>query len=313
MIASVWNRLPAIVKALASAFVVLLLAQLTVLGIVANLKFHPEIPWAFPATLILLVAFWFAVSGTGSASSFSAWRAKTTRRNRLPAPVRQAALVSIAFAFVSLIALRLLLPSIMPVATPAFAVDISGLSPLVVMGLALSIAVSAGVTEEIVFRGYLQKQLEDAYGIVPAIAVAGFCFWLAHTDKATVTHLPFHMMASLFLGLLAYLSRSLWPSIVAHTTGDTVLVPAYAFHEPSFVWTSLSARPIWEGSDAHTLSERAELLLRALDPANLYLAGPHQTFAILTATFLIASLLTIWSLLRLANAARAARELTSAS
>jgi membrane protease YdiL (CAAX protease family) len=301
-ISATWTRLPALVRALLSAFVVLLLAQLTTLGILGNLKFHTEVPWALPATLILLTAFWLIVSGKRSS-----WRASVTRGNPMPAAVRQAALVSIVFAFISLIALRLLLPSVLPVAAPSFAVDISTLSPLVVTGLALSIAVSAGVTEEVVFRGYLQKQLEDAYGIVPAIAVAGFCFWLAHTDKATITHLPFHMMASVFLGLLAYLSRSLWPSIIAHTAGDAFLVPAYAFHQPSFAWSALSARPIWEGGDADTLSERAALVLRALEPANLYTSGPHQTFAILTATFLIAGLLTIWSLAHLGKVARAAR------
>ena len=42
----------------------------------------------------------------------------------------------------------------------------------------------------------MQKTLEDAYGIVPAVVVVGFMFWVAHLDHGiTITHLPFQMFA----------------------------------------------------------------------------------------------------------------------
>ncbi len=48
-----------------------------------------------------------------------------------------------------------------------------------VIGALLSIAAIAAVTEEIAFREYIQKPLEDAYGIVPAVLIVGIMFWVA--------------------------------------------------------------------------------------------------------------------------------------
>jgi membrane protease YdiL (CAAX protease family) len=43
--------------------------------------------------------------------------------------------------------------------------------------------------EEIAFRGYMQKPLEEAYGIVPAVLIVGIMFWVAHLDHGiTITH-----------------------------------------------------------------------------------------------------------------------------
>jgi len=49
-------------------------------------------------------------------------------------------------------------------------------------------------------------------------------------------------------GLLAFLTRSLGPAMVAHALADLVLQPAYFLRAPAFVWTSLAARPLWQGA-----------------------------------------------------------------
>src|SRR5437867_13242148 len=96
------------------------------------------------------------------------------------------------------------------------------------------------------FRGYMQKPLEEAYGIVPAVLIVGTMFWISHLDHGiTVTHLLFQMFASIALVLLAYLTRLLIPAMIAHAAGDVLLVPSYFFHLPEFACKVLLARPIW--------------------------------------------------------------------
>src|SRR5262249_50615431 len=148
-------------------------------------------------------------------------------------------LLTLVFA----VSLRLALPSIVPVDPPTIPLKLSEYPLYSVLGILISVAISSAVVEEVAFRGYLQKPLEDAYGIVPAIVLTGLAFWYAHSDKETIPLMPFQFSVSIFLGLAAWLTRSLWPAILGHALGDLALQPAYAFHQPSFAWTLLSAKP----------------------------------------------------------------------
>src|SRR6266487_1133168 len=137
----------------------------------------------------------------------------------------------------------------MPVRAPSVSISLSSYPVATIIGALLSIAVIAAVTEEIAFRGYMQKPLEEAYGIVPAALIVGIMFWVAHLDHGiTITHLPFQMSASIALGLLVYLTGSLIPAVIAHGSAVILFQPAYLFLLPEFVWLALSARPSWDGS-----------------------------------------------------------------
>jgi len=301
---SAWAWLPVIVRASVVAFIVLQISLLAYAAIFGNLKFYPQIPWALPGTLILLAVFWYYFTGGGFPASTRASRRHVTRRTGFPKSVARAAVAPVLFSMLALGALRLLLPSVLPVDPPTIAVDLSGRPMVVIVGILLSIALVAGVVEEVVFRGYLQKPLEDAYGVIPAILVTGIAFWLAHADKVTLTHLPFHMAASLLFGLLAYLTKSLWPAIWAHAAGDAILLPAYFFHQPSFVWELLTAHPVWEGSGATTALERLRIVWTAIEPSQLAASGPNQTTAILALVFILSAALAGITLARAAILAR---------
>ncbi len=67
------------------------------------------------------------------------------------------------------VSFRLLLPSLLPMARPQLGIDVSPYPLWTVWGLLLSVAFSAGVTEEVAFRGYMQQPLEKAYGLPAAI------------------------------------------------------------------------------------------------------------------------------------------------
>ena len=65
----------------------------------------------------------------------------------------------VLFSIVTVTSLRLTLPSILPIEAPKIAVDLSSYRFATVIGLLFSLAVSAGIAEEVAFRGYLQKPL----------------------------------------------------------------------------------------------------------------------------------------------------------
>lgn len=298
-IASLWAALPALVKAVLTSFAVSLLAGITSVAIFASMQFHPEIPWAFPATLILLAAFWFVMTGGVGPASARAWARHVTRQGTMPPPVRRAAITAVLLSIALVAVFRLLLPSLLPVAPPGLKIDLATYAPVVVFGILMSVAVVAGVTEEVVFRGYLQKQLEDAYGLLPALLITGFFFWLPHFDTVSVTNMPYHMLASIVTGLLAYLTRSLWPAIIVHTTVDVVALPIYAWRQPTIAWDALSARPIYD--EGATALEKLRAIAEALQPDRFASGDP---FAVLTWAFLALLLLTVVAFWRLAKAAR---------
>src|SRR4030095_15213135 len=281
-IKAAWNWLPVIVRAIVLGWVLLTIGStVTFLPLLGNLKFHPEIPWAFPMTAVVLAIYGAYFSGWGPPAGTRDARKRLARASLPSARIWRAAIPAMVVGIIALVALRLLLPSLMPVRAPSVSILLSSYPLPTIIGALLSIATIAGVTEEIAFRGYMQKPLEEAYGIVPAILIVGIMFWVVHLDHGiTVTHLPFQRSASTALGLLVYLTRSLIPAMIAHAAADILLQSAYLFRHPEFVWKALSARPIWEGVDSR-FSESLLSVFSAITPKNILVDGPFQTFAII--------------------------------
>jgi len=304
-IKAVWDWLPVIVRAIVLGFVLLTIGStVTFLPLLGNLKFHPEIPWAFPMTLLILALYGAYFSGWGPPAATRDARKKLARASWPVPRIWRAAIPAIALGIIALVALRLLLPSLMPVRPPSVSISLSSYPLATVIGALLSIAAIAAVTEEIAFRGYMQTLLEEAYGIVPAVLIVGIMFWGAHLDHGvTITHLPFQMSASVALGLLVYLTRSLIPAMIAHGAADILLQPAYLFRHPEFVWKALSARPVWEGV-ASTFPERILTIGRALSPKHMFAGDPFQIFAIIAWILLVSAVLTVFAFFKLARATR---------
>jgi membrane protease YdiL (CAAX protease family) len=308
-IMAAWRWLPVLIRAPVIAFIVAFIGNTAgVLPLAGNLKFHPEIPWALPATLIVMAIFWYYFTGGGYPAATQAIRRQVTRDEFVSARTWRAVILPLIFSVVAISSLRLALPSVLPVDAPKFALDVTHYPFATVVGLLLALAVSAGIAEEVAFRGYLQKPLEDAYGIVPALFITGIAFWYAHSDKVALSHLPFHMAASITLGLAAYYTRSLLPAIIGHAAGDTLLQPAYVYHEPAFIWQALTAKPLWETHGDTTLGEKARVVWRALELSNLTAPGPAHQFAVLAWVFVASSILTTIAFVGLARTARAERE-----
>jgi membrane protease YdiL (CAAX protease family) len=92
--------------------------------------------------------------------------------------------------------------------------------------LALSLfiaAVAPGVAEELLFRGYIQSRLTARWGAIVSILISALLFGLAHFDKLQS---PMTFVMGLYLGLIAYRSGSIRPTMWCHAinNGGAVLL-----------------------------------------------------------------------------------------
>jgi membrane protease YdiL (CAAX protease family) len=95
----------------------------------------------------------------------------------------------------------------------------------------------AGICEETGFRGYMQVPLEKRYGAGAAIGITSLMFVLVHLEQAWAAPLLLHIFAlSALLGILAYASGSLIPSMIGHAVMDV-----FNF---SYWWSDVAGR--WE-------------------------------------------------------------------
>ncbi len=74
-------------------------------------------------------------------------------------------------------------------------------------------AIVPAIVEESLFRGFLQKSLEQKLKPISAIIITGIFFGLIHFNP--IDMLPL-MFIGFYLGYLAYISRNLWIPIIIH-------------------------------------------------------------------------------------------------
>jgi membrane protease YdiL (CAAX protease family) len=94
--------------------------------------------------------------------------------------------------------------------------------------LFLLIAGLPGIAEELLFRGYVQSRLAQAWPPFFAIVLSGLMFGAAHLD-------PMHSVAvvplGIWLGLISYRCDSLWPAIFGHVANNAfALIMMRFFH-----------------------------------------------------------------------------------
>ena len=91
----------------------------------------------------------------------------------------------------------------------------------------ITVAVAAGVCEEIMFRGVVFTALVQRMPLVWAAVLSGLLFAAAHIEPWSFVAL---WSVGIGLGFLFYSTRSLWPNMIAHTTFNAFsLVLIYLF------------------------------------------------------------------------------------
>ena len=95
------------------------------------------------------------------------------------------------------------------------------------------LAVVPGICEELLFRGYAQRQFERSTGVVGGILLSGILFGCYHLRPSQL--LPLAVLG-IYLAYLTWRTGSLWPAILVHTAhnGIAVVVARYAQQHPSY-------------------------------------------------------------------------------
>ncbi len=100
----------------------------------------------------------------------------------------------------------------------------------VVLALLL-VALTPAVCEEVMFRGYLQRQVERSFGVVWSIVAVGVLFGAFHLRPSQV--LPLTMLG-FYLGFSVWVTGSLWAGVLVHllNNGLAVVVSDYLKRRP---------------------------------------------------------------------------------
>ncbi len=229
----------------------------------------------------VLWLFWRYVGGAGWPRATAGARRTSLRANRVSGDVWGAAILAGVLGLVALVffmqvwgrMVRLpqqqdVDPSTVPLVTLAFSL---------VMG-----SLVAGFVEEAAFRGYMQGPIERRHGPFLAILVTGIFFGFAHFTHPEVSLrlMPFYLFIATMYGGLAWLTNSIWPSLVIHAGGDIL----------GFVRLFASGRSEWQ------MAPVAQPLV--------WQSGPDTSFWISCALAVVTIAAAVWAYVALAAAVR---------
>lgn len=182
----------------------------------ANLKYFTGVPWAVPLMGAYLWLFWRYLRLGWSAPA--AARRADLRANPLSAREWLWALVAGGLGLVTLVVALGILNRL--VVLPRQEVpDLTDVSRFTMFALLAMSAPIAGIVEEAAFRGYMQRPLERRHGLFVAILITGTMFAIAHLDFTPVLW-PYYVAVATIYGSVAYLTDSILPAVVLHTSGN---------------------------------------------------------------------------------------------
>jgi membrane protease YdiL (CAAX protease family) len=268
---NLWTRLPITPRAIIAGFLIAAVAANVWLLLLLNLG----VQLAAVVEAIFLAFFLRWARGAGPPSASRVARAKAFRHDKLASKQWLWGLVAAVFFAATAHASIVLLFRVVYYPAVAFrhGYDLSFIpsQPLRWVAVVVS-AASAGICEEIGFRGFMQQPIEQRHGVSVAVFTSSFFFLALHLTKAwaSLGMLPIVFGAGVLLGLLAWSAGSLIPGIIGHFVMDVGLF--------AYWWTGIAgdftARPITE---------------TGVDPSFLIACG-------VLATSLVVVLLAIWKL-----------------
>jgi membrane protease YdiL (CAAX protease family) len=219
-----WLRMPVVIRAvvvgmLAAAAGTYPWAWLAA----ANMRTLSSVPWGPLIMVGYLWLYWKYATGRGWPASTALARHESARARTLDGSIWAKAIVAGFFGLWFSVALMRLIGRfvVLPAESPA---DLSRIPPLTLVALAIVGALVAGVVEEISFRGYMQRPIEQRHGPVMAIIVVGVMFGLAHGGHTywSLALMPYYVAVAAVYGELAYLTDSILPSLVLHASGNAL-------------------------------------------------------------------------------------------
>lgn len=218
-----WMKIPLVVR---SIFIGFGISSLGV-GIWTIVAMTLPGPWSLFVMGVILILYWMYFRGKWKPTNTQAFRRFCTRQVKLK---RSTWMLGMAAAFFIVLFLQssfMLTFRIIEFQPEIFKTltFINDQPALQSWSLIIGISMVAGICEEIGYRGYLQKPLEQKYGPVLAIAVASLVFVVIHLHQAWLGNILVPaFIVSFMIGYLAYATNSLIPGIIGHITFDIINV-----------------------------------------------------------------------------------------
>ena len=231
MLSRFWNRLPAIVRGILVAELVVTIGTIPPsVAVILNLRTSPSIPWMLVVTAGWLLFFWWYVTGHGWPRSTQEARRRDLRAPSLAKRAWTWALIAGTLGITGTIAMAFVTARLAHLPREAFAapIDFSKYGALTIICAIACISATAGVVEEAGFRGFLISPIQRRYGWTIAILISGIMFFLDHHLShayATFVFLPFFLAISVVHGLLVKYSGSIRPSVLLHALADFIVIP----------------------------------------------------------------------------------------
>jgi len=246
-LSGLWRRVPVVIRAIVAGFLV---AEIGIMTWMASLMLVPGI-WPLVVMGVALVAFCAYFGGRGWPKATKELRRERFRALKLPRAIWTWSLAA-AMLFV-VVAQASFVVTFRLVEFPAERFDqgfgFDDAPPWIAWMFIGMASLSAGICEEVGFRGYMQVPLEKRYGPRVAIVITSLMFLVLHLNQAWAPSVLLHLFAlGALWGILAYAAGSLIPGIVSH-----VVLDVFNF---SYWWSDVAGRfekrPLAEtGIDAH--------------------------------------------------------------
>ncbi len=218
-----WMKVPLIVRSILTGTGISYVG----IGIWTLLVTSLPLPWSVVLMGTVLIFYWMYFSGKWKPLSTQAFRRLSFRQTRLERPLWLWGLAAASLIFITLNA-SLIVTFRFVEFQPDIFKSLSLINDLPgwqAWSIVIGISMVAGICEEIGFRGYMQKPIEQRYGPAIGISITSLLFVVVHLHQAWAGGILVQIFViSSMIGYLAYATNSLLPGIIAHVTFDIINV-----------------------------------------------------------------------------------------